>query len=50
MKEENKDYGEGDEPILKAKELVKLFKQIGDYDSRIFWRKKVLKWKKNTGI
>ena len=39
----------GDLPIVKAKELIKLFKQIGDYDSRIFWRNKILKWQKATG-
>ncbi|MHA1293942.1 MAG: hypothetical protein ACTSQJ_14900 [Promethearchaeota archaeon] len=36
----------GEKPIGKAKELKKLFKDIGDYDNRILWEKKILEWEK----
>ena len=36
----------GEKPIDLAKELKTLYKDIGDYDNRVLWQKKLKEWEK----
>ena len=36
----------GEKPLFLAKELKKLYKDVGDYDNRMIWLKRIVEWQK----
>ncbi len=38
----------GQKPVDHAKELKKLYKNVGDYDNRKYWEKKIREWEKGA--